>query len=278
MYTIRNILISAIKNEIILFATEYIASIFPNAVYHIVSVIPRYSRKRSMFTKLVDEALDKIAREAVDEVEFVLTSRGIHYIKKTILKGDPIKALTKYAETYNIDVIVTSSASCPTPPPKLVGSTASKIIARIDKPVFIATPYSFENREELLKNGLSEISIVCMDIDRIGKALDLAYYISRIHGSRLNMLFSKKIPSNKINELQHRLSQLRVKMSISVIKHENLDDFVEKALEETSKSKLLIITRQHRVYEKILFPFIKHHLTRYERLFMGLSKTPLFIV
>jgi len=70
LYKVNNILVSAIKNEIILFATEYSVKLFPNSIYHILSVIPMFSKKRSLYTKLIDRSFEKIVKEAIEEKMF----------------------------------------------------------------------------------------------------------------------------------------------------------------------------------------------------------------
>ncbi len=278
MYKVNNILVSAIKNEIILFATEYSVKFFPNSVYHILSVIPQFSKKRSMYTKLIDRSFEKIAKEAIEEIEFLLHKNGVHYIKKAIVRGDPVKKIKEYAEQYSIDLIVLSSSSSPTPPPRLIGSTASKIISVVPKPLLVITPYSFERKEDLLKNWINKIGLVCLDISRVQKAVELAYYLCRKHNALLDIVLSKKTNRDKLIELQNKLGRIGLRTNTVVIEHSSVEDFVKRSLEELSDARAIIITRQRTVTEKIHFPFLHHRVTKYERLFMGLSAIPIFIV
>ncbi len=278
MYKVNNILISAIKNEIILFATEYSVKLFPSSIYHILSVIPKFSKKRSLYTKLIDRSFEKIVREAIEEIELILRKNGVHYIKKAIVHGDPVKKIKEYVEQYNIDLIVLTSSSSPTPPSRLIGSTASKIISIIPKPSLIITPYSFERKEYLLRGEIDKIGMVCLDISRVQRAVELAYYLCRKHNASLDIILSRKTNRNRLIELQNRLSRMGLRTDTLVIDHVDIEDFVKKSLEELSDAKAIIITRQRTITEKMHFPFLHHRVTKYERLFMGLSAVPIFIV
>ena len=78
--------------------------------------------------------------------------------------------------------------------------------------------------------------------------------------------------------MQNRLSRMGLRTDTLVIDHVDIEDFVKKSLEELSDAKAIIITRQKTFTEKIYFPFMHHRVTKYERLFMGLSTVPIFIV
>ena len=69
-----------------------------------------------------------------------------------------------------------------------------------------------------------------------------------------------------------------LKTNTVIIDHTSIENFVKKSLEELNGSKAVIITRQRTITEKIHFPFLHHRVTKYERLFMGLSAVPIFIV
>ncbi|MCD6301652.1 MAG: universal stress protein, partial [Staphylothermus sp.] len=250
----------------------------PDSVYHILSVIPQLSKKRSLYTKLIDQSFEKIAREAIEEIEYLLHRKGVHYIKKTILRGDPVKKIKKYVEIYNIDLIVLSSSSSPTPPSRLIGSTASKIVSVIPRPILVITPYSFERKEDLLKNGINKIGLVCLNINNMQRAIELAYYLCNKHNALLDIILSKKTNRDKLIELQNKLGNMGLKINTIVIDHTSIEEFVKKSLEELDDANAIITTRQKTVTEKIPFPFLHHRVTKYERLFMGLSAIPIFIV
>ncbi len=176
-----------------------------------------------------------------------------------------------------MDLIVLTSSSSPTPPPRLVGSTVSKLVSAVDIPALIATPYSFENKDKLL-TGIDSVGLVCLDIHRIEKALLLAHHIVRRHSSTLYLIVSGKTDRDKVKCVHEELMGKNIKSDLILIDHVGIDDFVEKTLREAEKLKLLIITRQKRLVAKLHLPLLAPKLSAYERAFIGLSPVPIIIV
>lgn len=272
----KKILIPAIKNEIISFAAEYGITLFPDAVYHLVSVIPSMKR-RSLYTRLYMGSFRKIAEDAFQDIEIVLNKYDCTAIKKAILKGNPVKEIRKYVKQYKIDLVIITSSATPTPPPKLIGSTATKIIGSLEIPILIITPYSYVNRDKLEKNK-NGIGVLCRDPALINKALGYAYYIIKKHGfeHRLRIILPHTKDRIVDQEILRRLSNMGLKVDLTLIRSDNLDIFVEKALKEAQDLYLLITMRGWRRIAKI--PFLMGGLSRYERLLIGLSPIPILLV
>ncbi len=274
MIEIKNILIPAIRNEIILFAAEYGIKLFPNAVYHIVSVIPQM-RKRSMYTRLYIESFEKLARDAFHDLEFILYSRGCLAVKKTLLRGNVVKEIKKYVLNNKIDLIIISSSASPTPPPRLVGSTASKIISALNVPSLVITPASYE-RKEFLLDSFNGIGIICSDPRFIDRSLMYAYSILSKKRGRLRLVFPHNADRELMVNVQQRLRDMGLSVDLVLVKGDNVDDFIKNALGRVNDLNLLISLKKP--HHGLRLPLISGRLSRYDRLLIGLSPVPILLV
>ncbi len=275
MYEVKNVLISVIKNEIILFASEYTIMVFPNAIYHIVSVIPKYT-KRSLYTKLYKPTLERIITEAMDEVELILYKHESITVKKRILYGDAVNEINKYISDNRIDLLTITSSATPTPPPGLVGSTASRLVASTSIPVLVVTPIAYENKDKLLE-GIDTVTIACINTSLLDKAVNIAYNIARRHTRYIRLIVSSHADRDKAVYYRDKISSLGLNVSLDTIKHHTLSEFAEKTLKITGNKDLLIVARQKKTMQSII-PWRRKRLSIYERLFMGLSHVPILFV
>ncbi len=115
------------------------ARVFRGSEIHLVSAV--YPVKgRATFTR-VRERLENLARAALEEAARALEEEGVHPVK-SIVYGKPHRAILKYVSKVGADALAIASASTLTPPPGLIGSTASKLVLRCKRPLLIYTPAS----------------------------------------------------------------------------------------------------------------------------------------
>jgi nucleotide-binding universal stress UspA family protein len=273
LINIRNILIPAIKSKIILFGTEYTIRLFPNAVYHILSVIPRM-RHRSLYTTLYKDSFEKIARDAINNIEFILHKNNCLSIKKNIIYGDVVKTIREYVKKYRIDIITLTSSASLTPPPKLIGSTALKVIASVNIPALIITPRSYDERERLLR-GVKNIGIACISRERISEAMEYVYYFSVKYKANIKLIFNERIDGGFAQMVQQRLAKMGLRVDLIFVRSRDVDEFIEEVFREARDVELLVAVRRRVKYR---IPLISPILTEYDRFLIGLSPTPVFLV
>lgn len=106
---------------------------------HLVSAV--YSVKgRATYTK-IRKRLEDLARSALEEAARALENEGIHPVK-AIVYGKPHNAILNYVSKVDADALSLASASTLTPPPGLIGSTASKLVIRCKRSILVYTPSS----------------------------------------------------------------------------------------------------------------------------------------
>jgi len=135
----KQILIHALRSDAAVKAAHYAASITPNAVFHVVSVIPTH-RSRYPLNSLLTDVFRRAAEEAVHEVELALMGRGVLTVRKALLAGRPAEELLKYVRRYGIDLIVLTASPASGSPGRLAGSVAREVADASPKPVLICMP------------------------------------------------------------------------------------------------------------------------------------------
>ncbi len=143
-------MICTVKSERIVKASQYIIRLYPSSVYHLVAVIPKM-RSRYLLTSLYHDTMQKIMEDAIHDVELALLEKGAIAVRKIILKGDPVKKLVEYTVKNPIDLVVISTSRNEMIPRGIIGSTARKIIERIDIPVFVYTALAHSDRLDVNK-------------------------------------------------------------------------------------------------------------------------------
>ena len=181
------------------------ARVFRGAEIHLVSAVYPV-RGRATYTR-VRERLENLARAALEEAARALEAEGVAPVK-ALVYGKPHKAILRYVSEVGADALSIASASTLTPPPGLIGSTASKLVLRCKRPVLVYTPASppppkeigdvvvvFDRKhamEELLLTarkvgGEASISLAIMAADREAAARE-ALEASRRTGIRAHVL------------------------------------------------------------------------------------------
>ena len=132
--------VSAIqKSERSINAAVLAARVFRGAEFHLVSAVYP-ARGRATYTR-VRKRLEDLARSALEEVAKALEKEGVRPVK-AVVYGKPHKAILRYVSKVNADALAMASASTLTPPPGIIGSTASKLVLRCRRSLLIYTPTS----------------------------------------------------------------------------------------------------------------------------------------
>ncbi len=255
-------MVCAVKSSRIVNATLFTVALFPNAVYHIVAVVPKL-KSRVRFTSLYDKTMRNIAEDSIALIELALIKEHVLAIRKVVLEGDPAKKLLEYAEFNPIDLIVMSSAESEAPPPEVVGSTARKVLSKTSRPVLIYTPlsrppHSF-NKLLLVFNKASRI-----DIDKI---IDIAETIAMSHSGMGITALVIGNPTYVKEKLREK------KLSFDLIEHSNS---YEEVVEYTKDTDLVIVNKTKGFEEKI--PLLRKRVTTLTRILAGLSSSPVIVV
>ena len=146
-------MVCVVKSERVVKASEYVAKLFPSAMYHLVAVVPTL-HSRHFLTSLFRDTMESIAQEALHEIEMTLHRFNVLGIKKVILEGRPEDELIKYVSNYSIDLVTITSSVSESPTPEVIGRVAKKVIAESPTPVFVYTPFSPDPPETISKLAL----------------------------------------------------------------------------------------------------------------------------
>jgi len=107
---VRNVVVYATRSSKAVKAALLTASLFPGAVYHIVSTVPTL-RSRTSYTRMFQEVVESIVDDSIKDVELALLSRGIEVLRKKVLRGDLVRSVVDYVLRTKADFIVTGSSS-----------------------------------------------------------------------------------------------------------------------------------------------------------------------
>lgn len=201
----RRVVCAVQKSKRAIDAAVLAARVFRGAEIHLVSAVYPVSG-RATYTK-VRERLENLAKAALEEAARALELEGVKPVK-AVVYGKPHKAILRYVTEAGADALTVASASTLTPPPGLIGSTASKLVLRCKRSLLIYTPASppppkvledvvvvFDRKhamEELLLTarrlaGEARISLAILAADREAAARE-ALEASRRTGIRADVL------------------------------------------------------------------------------------------
>ena len=133
------IAVTVVKSERLMWAADLSAYLFPDAIYHLIAVIPRIET-RVMFTSLYRETVDRISRDALSCAEMILSKHRVLAIKKVILQGKPEAEIVNYVKQREIDLIVLTSGVTEEAPPRLVGKVTKEMIISLPNSLLIYPP------------------------------------------------------------------------------------------------------------------------------------------
>ncbi len=171
-----NILLYALKSERASRAAEYLATLFPNAIYHVVAVA-HTPKSRVTYTTMLGEVMRRIAEDAVASVELALLGRKVITVKKVVLSGKPEDELAKYASEKRVDLIaIAPSLDGRLHTPRLV----QRLVERSMKPVFIYT----QNAKSPPKQ-VSRVVVASYTSEGFTKCFDILKHIVDEYNPRL---------------------------------------------------------------------------------------------
>lgn len=135
----RRVVAAVQKSERSINAAILAARVFRDAEIHLVSAV-NPPKGRATYMK-VRERLENLAWAALEEAYRALEAEGVRAFK-AVVYGKPHKAILRYVNEANAEALILASSSTLTPPPGLIGSTASKLILRCKRHLLIYTPAS----------------------------------------------------------------------------------------------------------------------------------------
>lgn len=132
----KNILVATDDSKLVNNAIEYTANCFPDADYHIISVI-NTSTPSVPITDILMEDLKESSRRAIQDGVDILKKRDIEDCKRVIRKGAPSEEIVKYSEDYNIDLIVMGTQSKSGTQIYEIGETCLHVLEHSSVPVLL---------------------------------------------------------------------------------------------------------------------------------------------
>jgi len=175
-------MIYATRSERVVKASEYLALLFPNAIYHVVAVISTL-RSRHFYTSLFKDIMRRAAEEAVDELELTLLGKHVLVVKKVILRGKPSKELINYARSKPIDLVALASPINGVSP---ITPVIHKVIIELDLPIFLYT--------SLAKNPPKEIKSILVygDDKDIEKIIEFTLPLANFHSTSIDIYYDSR--------------------------------------------------------------------------------------
>ncbi len=276
----KNIMVCAVKSDRIVKAARYIASIFSNAIYHIVAVIPRY-HARYFLTSLYSRTLRRIAEEAIHDLEIALAEHKVLSMRSTILEGKPSDELLGYAKKHDVDLVVLTAAASPSPTDRVVGSVTRSFI-RYSKSLVFVYPMTITTTQ--IPPKISRILLVSRakaPSEVYDCALNLTTYIAKLFNSEVVVahIIRHEEEEKFLDVIKSYLSREDIRFSIDVLSPRSRDEEIELILELT---KYVDVSVQMRAYG--MMARVCRILSLWMRSLMpceivaGLSAVPIFFV
>lgn len=219
-------------------AINYAAIAFPNAEFHILSVIQPHV-KGTHLTRLLIQMQEESAEKAVNHAEELLKGLGIKGSIKKVLRGSPSKNILKYADASDIDIIVMRSYCAEGVQNYRLGSTIEKVLNHIHCPMLLISHTARQVKPEkiLLSAGRG--------VDP-KKLENVALFIAKSYGAKLTTLF---VLEKKGSEREREFGEKVLKNIAWKADHVGLDvekvfehgDPAEKILEYAVDHDLIII-------------------------------------
>ena len=273
MGEINNVLISTVKSPLVINAARFALKLFPNAIFHVVSVI-RKLRFRFLYIPHYSRIMERLAEEALRDIEKVLFDNGCLTVRRALLYGEPAKEIIKYVSTNSIDLVVVTSSTTTSPPIDVLGSVASKIIAGLKIPTLVYTPFS---DKVLDKDRVETIALVAQDLDQLSKIIPLATTIAKRHRSELNLftMESGELPETTGNFLRSSGVRFKLKQLIS----STSEELVNEILRLGTSTDLIIVKRFESLIRRSIYGILaRRELELHERVLLGMSPSPIIIV
>ena len=234
------------------------ARVFRGAEIHLVSAVyPVHGRATYM---RVRRRLEDLARAALEEAAKALEGEGVQPIK-AVVYGKPHKAILKYVSEVRADALAIASASTLTPPPGLIGSTASKLVLRCRRSILVYTPASPPPPK-----ALSDVVVV---FDRKHPMEELLLTAKRLAGeARISLAILAADREAAAREALEASRRTGIKADVLPIRGGAPDKLID-----VLKGADLIIVGRHAVVREItrIMPFLDRVMGRRSFTDLGLS-------
>jgi len=144
-----NILIATDNSKAVHHAISYTVHLFPNASFHIVSVINTSDRSVPL-TELIMDEMRVSAEKAVENAKALLISRGARCVETAIRTGTPSREVVKHIAENNIDLLAITRTAKECSPH--IGATCLHILELVHCPVLIVPANTPLKRPENVLN------------------------------------------------------------------------------------------------------------------------------
>ena len=263
---VRNIVVYAIKSEKIVHAALLAATLFPNAIYHVVSAIPKYS-SRTTYTKLYQEVMKNLAEDSLTNIKIALLQKGIRFIREKLLHSrKPSKELVRYIKNVKADLIVIATV------PQMLGRMGAKLFleaSKIRKPMLIYTLVSKEPTK--IKTIILLTSKLSLESEALLSSLIIAH---RMNSEILVVTMeTPEVLDIQLLNILTTIYNAKIHIELST-KHR--DKLIEYAIEISNEADLLIVDRDIFAKHKYLYilPWIRK-LSKEEEKLLSSSLTPI---
>ena len=132
----QNILITMDDSQLVKNAIRYTANAFPDAKYHILTVL-NTSEQNVPLSDILMEDLKESCKRAVKNGIDILEDMGIKDHEKSIRKGKPGEEIINYSEEKSIDLIVVGTQSKSGIQIYDIGATCLHVLEHSSKPVLV---------------------------------------------------------------------------------------------------------------------------------------------
>jgi len=117
-------------------AIRYVSHIFPEAEYHVFSVVDT-KQKTVPMSKLIQTEAHRLATEAVDRAEELLKSQGVKKVAKCIHSGLPSREILHHVTENKIELLLMAESSKSGIQRLQIGKTCRDVLEYVQCPVLI---------------------------------------------------------------------------------------------------------------------------------------------
>ena len=230
---------------------KYVAKAFPDAEFHIISVVNTYERSVQLTSLLYKEMKDA-AEKAIERAKKILKEEGIkkEKIKSRILEGLPSRQIIKCAHTRDVDLIAMRVYSRKaTASAQRMGSTLKNVVSKCRIPVLTLA-------QECNKLPIKKILFPTDGSRKAERAKNFAIVFASYYKASIEALHVAKEEEKQdiLNNVEWKASFLNVKVEKKIEK----GDVVEKILEHAKNNDMIIIG----VGRKFLHSHYIGHITK----------------
>lgn len=148
------ILIATDNSKLMEGLIPYTATLFPQAEFHVISVINTSSGNIPV-TNLLKKTLTNLSEDAVNKAEKTLTDMGIKKLNKSTPSGEPSREILTYAKDNDIDLCVLATHSKSGTQKIHIGHVCRIVLEHIHCPVMLINKPPKQERPKRILNPTS---------------------------------------------------------------------------------------------------------------------------